>query len=325
MDEFMVLLIVAFVILGAMFLIGTPLAEWAEGRWPGGGTEGNYRELASFDLGKVGLSETEVSRTITFGSFVLGQTQSETLKEMKKLGVSQGYFGGNPKKFDIKVDLNVLSNLKDVKIAFDMGETNLYGNLVIKWNGKTFFDKPANLNRYEIIIPPENVKEENTLEISAGNPGLYFWAATYYELENFRVLGEYGPEKFMSFRVYPNEIESWSKGVLRFYTTRGRGGEIVVKLNGREILREANPEHLVTKEFEYSEIGNALRIGDNILSFKSDDVFEIDDVEFEIRLSSGSVTKERDINITKEDIELLRSGKGEITFTVENIYRQGVL
>ncbi|MEE9323920.1 MAG: hypothetical protein V3U72_05255 [Candidatus Aenigmarchaeota archaeon] len=326
MDEFIVLLIVALVIIGAMMLIGTPLADWAGGEWPGGGgTTGNYKSLASFDLGRVGSSETEVSRTLSFGSFTLGQTQAETLKEMSTLGVSQGYFGSDSKKFDVRIDQNVLSNLKDVKISFDMGETNLYGNLAIKWNDKMFFDKLANLNRYDVVIPPENVKESNTLEISAGNPGIYFWAATYYELSNFRVLGEYGPEKFMSFKVYPDEIESWSKGTLRFYTTKGQQGEITVKLNGKEIYRSSNPEHLVTKEFEYSEIGNALRIGDNILAFKSDDTFEIDDVEFEISLSSGGVTKEKDMNITIEDMNLLSSGKGEIKFTVKSIYRQGVL
>jgi hypothetical protein len=169
------------------------------------------------------------------------------------------------------------------------------------------------------------VEETNKLEISAGNPGPYFWAATYYEMKNFKVLGEYGPEKFLSFKVYPNEVEAWSKGILKFYTTRGQQGEITVKLNGKEIYRTLNPQHLVTEEFEYSEIGNVLRIGDNILAFKSDEAFEIDDVEFEIRLSSGSATKERDVEITADDVNLLASGKGEIKFTVDSIYRQGVL
>lgn len=325
MDEFIVLVIVALIIIGGMMLIGTPLAEWAGGGWPGVGTAGNYKSLASFDLGRVGLSETEVSRTLSFGSFTLGQTQAETLKEMSELGVSQGYLGSDPKTFDIRIDLSVLNNLKDVKISFDMGETNLYGNLVIKWNGKVFFDRIANLNRYEIEIPPENVKEANTLEIHAGNPGVYFWASTYYGLMNFRVLGEYGPEKFLSFKVYPNEVEAWGKGVLKFYTTRGQQGEIAVKLNGKEIYRASNPEHLVTEEFEYSEIGNVLRIGDNILAFKSDDVLEVDDVEFEIYLSSGGAIKEREMEMTGSDINLIASGKGEIKFNVDNIYRQGVL
>jgi len=328
MDEFIVLLIVAFVIIGAMVIIGTPLAELSEGNWPGGGgtISGNYKSLASFDLGKVGSTESEISRRLSFGSFTLGQTQSETLKEMSKVATSQGYFGSDPKEFEIKVDENVLNNLKDVKISFEMGEANLYGNLVITWNEKVFFDKVANINRYDVIIPPENVKEMNTLVISAGNPGMYFWAATYYELKNFKVLGEYGPEKFMSFKVYPNEIEAWSKGVLKFYTTKGQGGTLTVKLNGNEIYRETDPEHVVRKEFEYSDIGNAIKIGDNIMAFKSTSTFDVDDVEFEIYLSGGGLTKEREVTVSEEDMNLLKSGKdGEIKFTVDSMHRQGIL
>jgi len=322
MDEFVVLLIIAVVIIGAFMVIGTPLANWAEGNWTY--ASGNYKSLATFDIGRVGLSDSAASRTLKFGSFTLGQTQADTLKEMATLGVSQGYFGGDPKKFDIAIDQNILSNLKDVKIAFDMGETNLYGNLVFKWNDKVVFDKQANLNHYDIIIEPGDVKDSNTLEISAGMPGVYFWAATYYGLKDFKVLGEYGPEKFFAFKIYPNEVEGWSKGVLSFYTTSGQAGEIRVKLNGQQIYSATSPEHLVTQEFGYSDIGGVLRIGDNVLSFKSDGVFEVDDVEFEIQLY-GSRARERDVNVTKSDMDLINRGKGRIEFNVDSIYKEGVL
>ena len=324
MDEFIVLLVIAVVIIGAFMVIGTPLANWTTGNWTTSG--GAYREIASFELGKVGLSESEVSRTAKFGSFTLGQTQSDTLKEMASVGVTQGYFGSDPKKFDISVDQNVLNNIKDVKISFSIGETNLYGNLIIKWNDKIVFDKLANLNRYDVVIEPGDVRESNTLEIAAANPGLYFWAATLYDLESFKVAAEYGPEKFVAFKVYPNEIEAWNKGVLRFYTTSGQAGEIRVKLNGQEIYVSSNPEHLVEEDYDYSDIGNAIKIGDNILSFKATNVYELDDVEFEIRLSSGAAVKERDFNVTSADLSALSGNdKGRIEFNVDNVYRQGVL
>jgi hypothetical protein len=324
MDEFIVLLVIAVVIIGAFMVIGTPLANWATGNWTTGG--GNFKSLASFDLGKVGLSESEVSRTAKFGSFTLGQTQADTLKEMASVGATQGYFGSDPKKFDISVGQNVLNNLKDVKLSFGMGEANLYGNLIVKWNDKVVFDKLANLNRYDIIIQPADVKEANTLEIAAANPGLYFWAATSYTLESFKVAAEYGPEKFVAFKIYPNEIEAWNKGILRFYTTSGQAGEIRVKLNGMEIYSSSNPEHLVEEEYDYSELGNAIKIGDNILAFKSTNVFELDDVEFEIRLSSGAAVKERDFNVTSADVSLMSGNdKGRLEFTVDSVYRQGVL
>jgi hypothetical protein len=327
MDEFVVLLIIAFVAIAAMMVVGGPLAQMANGNWPGsGGATGNYKAIASFDLGNVGVSQNEVTRAIKFGSFTLGQTQSETLKEMASLGVSQGYFGSDAKKFEINVDQNVLNNIKDVKISFDMGETNLYGNLIVKWNDKVVFDKMANLNRYDVYVQPGDVKDANTLEIAASPPGLYFWASTYYALQNFAVVAEYGPEKFMSFKIYPSEIESWSKGVLKFYTTSGQTGTMRVKLNGVDIYSSTNPEHVVTKEFQYSDLGNMLKIGDNVLSFKSDSVMELDDVEFDVVLSAGSTANERDITVTTDQLNLLKgNGKGVIEFNVDNTYKQGVL
>jgi hypothetical protein len=326
MDEFVVLLILAVVIIGGLMVVGTPLANWAEGNWTTGGVTGNYKSLASFDLGKVGLSDTEVSRTLKFGSFTLGQDQEQALKEMSSLAVSQGYFGSDPKKFDIAVDQNVLNNIKDVKISFGMGETNLYGNLIIKWNEKVVFDKLANLNHYDVVIPPEDVKDSNTLELTAATPGLYFWAATSYVLQDFAVAAEYGPEKFASFKIYPTEIEGWNKGVLRFYTNKAEGAQLTIKLNGQAIYSATSPDSLVTKEYQYSEIGNAIRIGDNVLSFKSTGSLELSDVEFIIRLASGSATKERDFNLTKADKNLLAgNGKGRIEFDVDSVYRQGVL
>lgn len=323
MDDFVVLLIVAFVIIGAMVLVGGPLAEWAGGEWSPGGGDGNV--ITSLDLGRVGSSETAASRTASFGSFTLGETQAETLRQMDTLGVSAGYFGADSKKFKVRVDENVRSNLKNVRISFDIGETNLYGNLLIKWNDKVFFNRLANLNRYDFTIPPENVEASNNLEVCTAGPGLYFWASTYYSLEDFNVVGEYGPEKFLSFKLYANEIEAWSKGVLKFYTTRDQTGEITVKLNGKEIYRETNPEHLVTEDIEYSEVGEVLRIGDNILSFKSTDAFKIDDVEFEVHLSTASLIKERDFEVTAEQMNLLDTNGGEIRFMVDDIYRPGVL
>ena len=328
MDEFIVILIIALVAIAALMVVGGPLAQMAEGTWPvaGGGASGNYKSLASFDLGNVGVSQDEVTRAIRFGSFTLGETQSDTLESLPNLGVSQGYFGGDAKKSYLYVNPNVLSNIKDVKVSFDMGETNLYGNLIVKWNDKVVFDKLANLNRYDIVIDAADVKESNTLELSASTPGMYFWASTYYGLQNFAVIAEYGPEKFMSFKIYPNEVETWSKGVLKFYTTSGQSGLIRVKLNGADIYSSSNPEHLVSKEFQYSEIGNALKIGDNMLSFKSDTVYEIDDAEFDIVVAAGSSIKERDFTINAENLNLLKgNGKGRIEFVVNSTHKQGVL
>jgi hypothetical protein len=320
MDEFIVLLVIAIIILAILVAFGTPLAEWAGTTIPG--TE-RTKELASFSLGRIGFTEGEVERTIKFGSFTLGQTQTESLKKMPSLGVCQGLLCSDKKAFEIRVNEEILNGLRSAKIRFDMGETNLQGNLVIKWNDKIFFDTVANLNRYEITIEPKNVKKTNVLEISARAPW-YFLGQTVYNLKDMEVIAEYGPEKFFSFEIFPNELEAWDKGVLNFYTTSGQQGELVMKLNGKEIYRKTKPKHLESIEFEYSDIANILKIGDNILSLKSDDVFLIDDLRFDIYLTISDIAKQRVFEVTSDDMNLLKTGEGRISFYVEKEFKRGI-
>jgi len=333
MDEsmsFAVLLVVAFIIIGLIMAFGTPLAEWS-----GTGTTGNYKLLASFpSIGNVGFSEQNVERNMDFGSFVLGRPQTGNLKiggaeSLPNLKVaSVAWFGltqEDTKSFNVRVGREILNDLRGVKISFDTGETNLLNNLLIKWNGKIVFERIANLNHYDVPIEKDNVKSSNVLEVSAAGPGLQFWASNVYNLRNFKIIAEYGDEKFFSFEIYPNEMGAWHQGNLRFYTTSGQTGEITIKLNGHEIYREQNPSHLVSINLEYSDIANIAKIGDNILAMKANNIFYIDDMNLDIILSTTRAERIREFNITNEDYNLLGRGKGEISFSVNRVLREGEL
>ncbi len=332
MDEnmsFAVLLVVAFVIIAVLMAFGAPLAEW------GGEANGNYISLATFSsLGSVGFSEQNVERSIHFGSFTLGQPQTENLKlsgaeSLPNLKVSSAAWFGlthpDTKKFNVNVGQYILNDLRSVRISFDLGESNLLGNLVIKWNGEPVFEKVANLNHYEVPVDTGSVRSSNVLEVSAESPGFQFWSSNVYNLRNFKITAEYGNEKFFSFEVFPNEMEAWHQGTLRFYTTSGQTGEITIKMNGHEIYKEQNPSHLVSIKLNYSEIANVMKIGDNILSLKANNVFHIDDLKFDIVLSTTTAERTREFNITEEDYNLLGRGKGEIAFTVDRVFKDGKL
>ena len=332
MDEnmsFAVLLVVAFVIIAVLMAFGAPLAEW------GGEANGNYKLLASFSsLGSVGFSEQNVERSIHFGSFTLGQPQTDNLKlsgaeSLPNLKVSSaawfGFTHPDMKKFNVEVEQHMLNDLRNVRISFDLGESNLLGNLVIKWNGEPVFEKVANLNHYEVSVDTGSVRSSNVLGVSAESPGFQFWVSNVYNLRNFKIIAEYGNEKFFSFEVFPKEMEAWHQGTLRFYTTSGQTGEITIKLNGHQIYREQNPSHLVSIKLNYSEIANVMKIGDNILSLKANNVFHIDDLKFDIVLSTTTAERTREFNITEEDYNLLGRGKGEIAFTVDRVFKDGKL
>lgn len=331
MDEnksFAVLIVVAFIVIAILMAFGTPLAEWGET-----GTTGNSKLLASFpSIGNVGFSEQNVERSVEFGSLVLGRPQTGNLKiggaeSLPNLKVSSpAWFGlaaGDSKTFNIRAGQEILNDLRGAKISFDMGETNLLNNLVIKWNGKVVFERIANLNHYDVSIESSSVKGSNVLEVSAAGPGLQFWASNTYNLRNFQIIAEYGDEKFFSFEIYPSEMEAWSRGTLSFYTTSGQTGEITVKLNGHEIYKQQNPTHLVSINLEYSDIANIAKIGDNILAMKANKIFQIDSLNLDIVLSTTRAERIREFNITEEDYSLLGRAKGEISFDVDRVLRQG--
>jgi hypothetical protein len=316
MDEFIILLVIAFIVLGVLMIFGTPLSELA-GQTPGIGSN----TLAEFTVGQVGFSESDVYRTVSFGSFALGQPQEEVLRSLKRVGVSKGYFGEDFKTYEILANRNVLNGLKDVSITFYIENTNLLGNLIINWNSQTVLDKVANLDRYRIKIEPQFVTTSNNLMISAGPPGIAFWDANSYVLKDLEVVAEYGPEKIFYFEIYPNELEAWNLGTLKFYTTSGNNGELSIRLNGNEIFRKVNPEHLTEVELKFSDIANKMKLGENVLSLKSDKPFEIDDLKLDISLSTSNVVRERDFTVPEQGLP----PKGHVIFNVDSIYKPGVL
>jgi hypothetical protein len=320
MDEFIYVLIAAGVILVLLMAFGTPLVEWMN-------QEPNatrYEVVSQFSLGEVGYSISEVARTINIGSFTLGKTQSEDLKSFPKIEVSNNLLGSHFEKFDIELGSEILNGLKNIKISFDIAETNLYGNLVVKWNGESVLDTKANLNHYNITIDPEKVKLSNNIEISCSGPGLLFWASTVYSLREFNVKAEYGPEKIQSFDLSLKELDTWEKGVLTFYTTKGQQAELIIKINNDEIYRKQSPEHLETVNITYPEV--ALKTGKNLIVFGvKNGVLDMDDVKMEIFLLGNQISRERKFNLTTAQYNLVKQKGGQIEFNVAEVLKDGTL
>ncbi|MBN2042840.1 MAG: hypothetical protein JW754_03460 [Candidatus Aenigmarchaeota archaeon] len=325
MDEFVIVVIVALILIGAMMLIGIPLGELTGVLQPGGNNE-----IAFFPvLGRVGMAEGEVSRTISFGSFAVGKTNTQVLKTMPSFTVSTSLLGGeDSKKFTVDLDQGVLSGLKDVKVGFnindDPGKMAECSNLIVRWNDRSFFSKIPKLYHYDVTVDDEFVKTTNTLEFLGGTPPVYCWGwNTMYTIEEMEVIAEYGPEKFLSFELFSSDIQAWDTGKLKFYTTSGQAGDLIVLLNGREIFRKSNPEHMETIELEYSEVADIIKIGDNVVTFKSTDAFSIDNAVFELYLSTNDVVREKDFYLNQDDMN--RFTEGKINFVVDNVYRDGIL
>jgi len=312
-DDFVYLLIVAFVIIIALFIFS--------GIGPFMGPAENFTVITEFSLGPVGFAHDYPARSDSLGSFAVGETQTELLKAVPKMKIVAGLLGGDGEEFGINVPEWFRPTMKRVKITFTVEESAPYGNLIIKWNGKEFYNDKAS-GSVAVNINSEYVKSSNNIEILAGGPGIFFWANTVYEIRNFNINLEYGPAKLIPFEVFSRELEAWNKGELSFYSTGS--GTLSIKINGAEIYNK-KPDISNIVEFEYNDA--PLKVGNNIISLSSPDgVLNLQDVELRIFLLTNEIIRTRDFNISARDYGMLEQGrKGRIDYMIDSISREGVL
>ena len=167
-EDFFYVLIAALILIG-IFMAVSALWPYSPGGTGPGGTENIT--VSEFSLGTVGYAEDQpVSSGL--GTFTVGETQEEVLKSVPQIEISSGWFGGNVEEYTIQVPSHYRESMRDILLSFNVYDTNQYGNLNVKWNGKNFYNEKAPRSRVVVDIDANYIEDENTLEISADGPGL---------------------------------------------------------------------------------------------------------------------------------------------------------
>ena len=321
MEDFMWVIAAAFLVLIAMFFvsfipqIGIPVAD-------------DIVEVTEIQVGAVGRIAEQPGRTIPLGSFNVGETQTELLKTVPQMRVYTGMSGSEVKEYEIEVKQSFDDLLKDITISFDVSQSNMYGDLVIKWNGQTFFKTKASPRGYVITIPKSSIRSSNNIEIYAEGPGLAFWAANTYIIREFNIVLNYGPSKIFSFQLNHDELETWLKARVNFYAIGSSGkstSKLKIKVNGDEVY-SAKPEGAGVAEFGYSEA--PIKLGDNIVTFVAqDDTIIMQDTKLTLFLSTTELIKQFNFNLFDNEYNIMSTGKYKprLRFYVEGIASGGTL
>jgi len=313
-DDFILLLIIAGVLM-AIFYFMTPLSSM--------GTPTGVKSIKEFTLGSVGYVEAIPAKTLSLGSFKVGQTQTNTLRSLPRLTLSSSLFSTDSQEYVIDVPSWYHDSMEKLAITFDVAESNMYGNLAVRWNGRDVFYEAANPRGYLIEVTPDYVEERNTLTVTAEGPGMRFWANTIYDLRDLEVTLEYGPVKLYPFELYQNELQSFRSGQVDFY---GSGpGRLLVKVNGKQIYYKS-PVGQESAEFTFTEV--PLSVGENILSFETrDGTVDLFNTELKVFLLTNQITRSRTFNLTSQDILAMSQQrfKGRVTYTIGSIEREGSL
>lgn len=317
-DDFIYVLAIA---LGLIVIFGVFSLFFPYSGLPGTGVGQNVT-IAEFSVGAVGYAEDE-PKSSELGTFTVGEPQAEELKRVPQLEISQGWFGGNSEEFNIAIPSHFRDVLREIVITFNVRETNEYGNLNVEWNGKSFMAEKAPRGTYTVTIDANYVDDANKLLVSADGPGFAFWAASIYTLRDFRVELEYGPSKLIAFTLGQGDLNTFSKGELRFI---GFGSaNMRVHVNGIKIW-EGMPDGVETIGFNFTDA--PLRLGENIMSLDSPTgEVTLNNARLDIYALTNQVTRTRTFEITDTQFDMLdkQNKMGEIRFRVESINRKGDL
>lgn len=123
----------------------------------------------------------------------------------------------------IKLDLG---EAQSVLISFDVANTNGYGPVVVKLDGKPVVEENLDIGRYEYTLPAGR-----QLELAAGSSQWRLWAPALYDMENIRIVANTYPRERSSFSFKVDEPENVQSARMDF-ALDSNAGALLVKLNG---------------------------------------------------------------------------------------------
>ncbi|MBI4020840.1 MAG: hypothetical protein HY369_01215 [Candidatus Aenigmarchaeota archaeon] len=308
-EDFVILLAVALIII-VVGLVFSSLVFL-----PGDG--GAIVPVAEFSPGVVGFTTDFPAQTIVLGDFVVGQTQEQFLKGADELIITAGPLGGAVTGVQVAINPAFLELKRGVRVTFSVLEANPLGNLVIRWNGKEFYNAaPSGFT--DFVIPPEYVHAENTLELQANGPGLVFWSATSYKITNLDVSLQYGPQRIVPFDLLPSDLAAFDRGEVDFFG--GGPGQLEAKLNGFSIFT-GQPQGVGKISFDVTY----LNAGNNVLSFTSTATNTLSGGVFRIYSFGNKLVKTQTFTLSLDQVNQVKAGKGRVILTVQAIQKPGVL
>ena len=281
----------------------------------------NNVTISSFSPGQVGEVENYAARSMNLNTFSVGEPHSEALNSWPQMEISAGWLGGRGEQAVVNVPDYLMETSRGVKMTFDLYETNNYGNLVIKWNGREVLNQALQPRQHEVFIDREDVKRSNSMEVYSTGPGMMFWAASIYTIKNFNVNLEYGPQRVVAFEILPSEMQQFGRVELSAYASGT--GTLRMLINGVQVY-SGTPVGVITEEFNLLDA--PISEGQNILTLVDETgTYTLRDAVFRIYLTGEKSRTMKSFNLTQENYNLISQGifRGKVGYRVENIARPG--
>lgn len=310
MDEFLIILAVALVLLGALVLLSNVNLTTSPGQ-PGT----NISTVASVTVGSIGFVPSVPAKVVEVRAFSAGTTQSDTVKEWKSQEIIAGLFDSKELAEQVALNRNILDVTERVIVEFDVNKdkTNSAEDLVVLWNGNEVYrGRPE--GHQTIRIPKANLTETASIKISTSVPGVSsIVKSTAYGIENIKLTQEYGQARIETVELDAKDLEVFDRGEINFATVpRGTGGKLIVKVNGVELYNQY-PDRFVLLNFDTKNVPN-IGVTNRISFLAENGLFDITDNKINIFLLSTTVVKKKSFLLAKD--QLAQLDKKRITLQV---------
>jgi|GEM_PF-6831937 len=227
----------------------------------------------------------------------------------------------------------------DAKLSFSIDSTNSFGLLLVRLNGEIVYSaSPKEGDRVEVSLAKSALKQAgNSLVFSTTSSGWRIWSPAYYTLRDVSIsASSEGPERALSqkreFSLSKDELASFVLGRVVFTTVSAtQGASISIKVNNMTIWKGPISENSLPVSVDFSSAGTGL-------SEKNEITFVSEKARAKIELTGAEVisftsksgaqgSPAMTFTLTKEDYELLRSGRmeGMIEFSVREVPSPGTL
>lgn len=208
----------------------------------------------------------------------------------------------------IKVDVDK-SQL--IYVSFDVTNTNGYGPLIIRVDGKVVVNTALDIGHYEF-----SVGSGEHIEIEAGNSEWRIWAPTIYELDNVKITANTYPRDISTFTFKLKDSQKITGARIDF-SLNDNAGSLLLRLNGNTVYNGAvnSRQSIYLDGSQFSDT--------NMIIFDA-----LEDSKFSGRATIAITRMTRaekdlvvDINLTQDEYNKINNG--QIMFDVTDIFTPG--
>ncbi len=223
----------------------------------------------------VSLQPVENLKLFPLGVFTVSGGATETLDSKKPVFISQSYFSSSKLNLFGSLTSDKMSKISKGVLTILVEDENPLGNLIVTLNDQKIFDEKVGLGELKIPINKSLFKESNTLTISAGTPGMLFWAGTEYKLRSADFSVVYPSEtKDVTFKLTRNEVENFKYARVTFSVNNYQLplSNLKISINDQLVYVHSPPLAFFRDTFSNSIFGDKviLNSGDNKISFSFD-------------------------------------------------------